>query len=183
MFYKDFTGGSDSKVSAYNAGDPGSIPGLGRSPGEGNDNPLQYSFLENPVDRGAWLATVHGVAKSRTRLSNFTTLLQPVSMLPSVSSRQFTQQPEVSFSRKDQKMSPLGSQPSSSATPHPRPHLRVQPWPGMPRTVCSPHPSLPPGGHHRPHPPLSLLALPRRPACHCSGLASGPASGCGWQLL
>ena len=54
MFYKDFTGGSDSKVSAYNAGDPGSIPGLGRSPGEGNDNPLQYSFLENPVDRGAW---------------------------------------------------------------------------------------------------------------------------------
>ena len=50
----DFPGGSDSKVSAYNAGDPGSIPGLGRSPGEGNDNPLQYSFLENPVDRGAW---------------------------------------------------------------------------------------------------------------------------------
>ena len=51
---KDFPGGSDSKASAYNAGDPGSIPGLGRSPGEGNGNPLQYSCLENPMDRGAW---------------------------------------------------------------------------------------------------------------------------------
>ena len=49
-----------------NAGDLGSIPGLGRSPGEGNGNPLQYSCLENPVDGGAWWATVHGVAKSRT---------------------------------------------------------------------------------------------------------------------
>ena len=45
---------SDGKVSAYNAGDPGSIPGLGRSPGEGNGNPLQYSCLENPMDGGAW---------------------------------------------------------------------------------------------------------------------------------
>ena len=62
----------DSKASAYNAGDPSSIPGSGRSPGEGNSNPLQYSCLENPVDRGAWRATVHGTAKSRTRLSNFT---------------------------------------------------------------------------------------------------------------
>ena len=67
-----FCGGSDSKVSAYNEGDPGSIPGLGRSPGEGNGNPLQYSCLENPMDGGAWLATVHGVAKSWTRLSDFT---------------------------------------------------------------------------------------------------------------
>ena len=50
----DFPGGSDGKASAYNAGDPGSIPGLGRSPGEGNGNPLQYSCLENPIDRGAW---------------------------------------------------------------------------------------------------------------------------------
>ena len=49
-----FPGGSDSKASAYNAGDPGSIPGLERSPGEGNGNPLQYSCLENPMDRGAW---------------------------------------------------------------------------------------------------------------------------------
>ena len=50
----DFPGGSDSKASAYNVGDPGSIPGLGRSPGEGNGNPLQYSSLENPMDREAW---------------------------------------------------------------------------------------------------------------------------------
>ena len=68
----DFLSGSDSKTAAYNARDPGSIPGLGRSPGEGNGNPLQYSCLENPIDREAWWATVHGVAKSRTRLSDFT---------------------------------------------------------------------------------------------------------------
>ena len=52
--YLGFPGGSDDKVSACNVGDPGSIPGLGRSPGEGNGNPLQCSFLENPMDRGAW---------------------------------------------------------------------------------------------------------------------------------
>ena len=51
--------------------DQGSIPALERSPEEGNGNPPQYSCLENPMDRGAWQATVHGVAKSRTRLSNF----------------------------------------------------------------------------------------------------------------
>ena len=56
-----FPGGSDSKESAYNVGDLGSIPGLGRSPGEGNGNPLQFSGLENPLDRGAWRATVRGV--------------------------------------------------------------------------------------------------------------------------
>ena len=50
----DFPGGSDGKASAYHAGDPGSIPGLGRSSGEGNGNPLQYSCLENPMDRGEW---------------------------------------------------------------------------------------------------------------------------------
>ena len=50
----NFSGGSDSKVSVYNAGDPDSIPGLGRSPGEGNGNPLQDYYLENPMDRGAW---------------------------------------------------------------------------------------------------------------------------------
>ena len=59
-------------MSACNVGDLDSIPGLGRSPGEGNGNLLQYSCLENPMDRGAWWATVHGVAKSWTRLSNFT---------------------------------------------------------------------------------------------------------------
>ena len=67
-----FPGGSDGKASVYNAGDPGSIPGLGRPPGEGNGNPLQDYCLENPIDRGAWSATVHGVTKSRTQLSDFT---------------------------------------------------------------------------------------------------------------
>ena len=69
---KDFPGGSDGKASAYNVGDLCSISGWGRSPGEGNGNPLLYSCLENPMDGGAWLATVHGVAKSRTQLNNFT---------------------------------------------------------------------------------------------------------------
>ena len=63
---------SEVKVSACNAGDMGPIPGLGRSPGEGNGNPLQYSCPENPMDGGACCATVHRVAKSQTRLSNFT---------------------------------------------------------------------------------------------------------------
>ena len=67
-----FPGGSEDKASACNVGDPGSIPGLGRSPGEGNGNPLQYSCQENPMDREVWRATVHGVAKSQTRLSDFT---------------------------------------------------------------------------------------------------------------
>ena len=61
-----FPGGSDSKESACNAGEPGLIPGSARSPGEGNGNPLQYSCLENPMDRGAWKATVHGVTKEST---------------------------------------------------------------------------------------------------------------------
>ena len=64
--------GSQVKASASNTGDLGSIPGSGRSPGEGNGNPLQYSCLENPMDGGAWWATVHGVAKSRTRLNDLT---------------------------------------------------------------------------------------------------------------
>ena len=67
-----FPGSSEVKASARNAGDLGSIPGLGRCPGEGNGNSLQYSCLENPMDGGAWWATVHGVAKSRTRLSDLT---------------------------------------------------------------------------------------------------------------
>ena len=61
-----FPGGSDGKESAYNAGDPGSMLGSGRSPGEGNDYPLQNSRLENSMDRGALWATVHGVKKSQT---------------------------------------------------------------------------------------------------------------------
>ena len=60
-----FPGGSEVKASACNAGDLGSIPGLGRFPGEGNGNPLLYSCLENPMDRGAWWATVHGSQRVR----------------------------------------------------------------------------------------------------------------------
>ena len=67
-----FPGGSEGKASACNARDPGSIPWSGRSPGEGNGNPLHYSCLENPMDGGAWWATVHGVAKFWTQLSDFT---------------------------------------------------------------------------------------------------------------
>ena len=65
-----FPGGSDNKESACNARDLGLIPGSGRSPGEGNGYPLQYSCLGNPMDRGAWRGTVLGVTKSQTRLSN-----------------------------------------------------------------------------------------------------------------
>ena len=65
-----FPGSSDGKESACNVGDLGSITGLGRSPGEWHGNPLQYSCLENPTDRGAWRATVHGVAESLTQLSH-----------------------------------------------------------------------------------------------------------------
>ena len=64
-----FPGASDSKESIYNAGDLGSVPGSGRSPGEGNGNPLQYSYLENSMDRGAGWATVQGVSKSQIQLS------------------------------------------------------------------------------------------------------------------
>ena len=66
----DFFGSSDGKESACNAGDLGLTPGSERSPGERYGNPLQYSCLKNSMDRGAWLATVHGVTKSRTRLSD-----------------------------------------------------------------------------------------------------------------
>ena len=72
------SGDSDSKESACNAVDPGLIPGLGRSPGEGNGNPLHYSHLENSVEGGAWQATVLGVAKCQTRLSTHTPALPGV---------------------------------------------------------------------------------------------------------
>ena len=68
----DSPGGSEGKATAYNAGDLSSIAGSGKSPGEGNGNPLQYSCLANSMDGGAWWATVHGVARSWTRLNNFT---------------------------------------------------------------------------------------------------------------
>ena len=66
---KGFPGGSEGKESACKAGDLGSIPGLGRFPGEENGNPLQYTCLENALDRGAWQAMVHGVTKNQTQLS------------------------------------------------------------------------------------------------------------------
>ena len=75
------TGGSEVEASACNAGDLGSIPGSGRSPQEGNGNPLQYSCLENPMDWRAWWATVHGVAKSWTRLCDFTFTFKPLQCL------------------------------------------------------------------------------------------------------
>ena len=65
-----FPGGSDGKGSAYNAGDLGSVPGSGRSPGAGKGNPLQYSSLENSTYKGAWWAIIHGVPKSWTQLSD-----------------------------------------------------------------------------------------------------------------
>ena len=77
-------GGPDSKESACNAGDQGSIPGLGRFPGEGNGYPLQYSFLENPMDRGAWWAAVHGVVKRWTQLSDYNLTFHEVPRRPRV---------------------------------------------------------------------------------------------------
>ena len=65
-YLSSYSGGSAGKESTCNVGDLGSIPGSGRSPGGGHGNPLQYSCLENPTDRGAWQATVHGVAKNQT---------------------------------------------------------------------------------------------------------------------
>ena len=65
--FRGFPGSSDGKESACNTGDLGSIPGLGRSPGGRHDNPLQYFYLENSMDRGTWQATVHGVTKSLTQ--------------------------------------------------------------------------------------------------------------------
>ena len=72
MFTMGFPGGSVLKNLPANLGNTGSIAGLGRASGEENENPLQYSCLDNPMDGGTWWATVHGVAKSRTRLNDFT---------------------------------------------------------------------------------------------------------------
>ena len=73
MTYRGFPECSEGKASAYNVGDPHSIPGLGRSPGEGNGNRFQYSSLGNPMDRGAWWAAVHGTTKeSNTTVRTYT---------------------------------------------------------------------------------------------------------------
>ena len=71
LFSCGLPGGSDDKDSGCNARNPGLIPGSGRFPREVNGNPFQYSCLENPMDRGGWQATVHGVTKSQTQLSDF----------------------------------------------------------------------------------------------------------------
>ena len=81
----NFLCSSVGKESACNAGDPGSNPGSGRSPGEGNGNPLQYSCLENPMDRGAWWAAVHGVSKSRTWLKWLSTAQILLKIIPFLS--------------------------------------------------------------------------------------------------
>ena len=91
----DFPGGTDCKEPTCQCGDvrvAGSIPGLGRSPGGGHGNPLQYSCLENPMDRGAWWATVHGVAQSWTRqkwlsVHSRTLLFKALFINPSLSSQ------------------------------------------------------------------------------------------------
>ena len=80
---RGFPHSSVGRESACNAGDPASIPGSGRSPGEGNGNPLQYSCLENPMDRGAWQTTVHGVARVGHNLAT-----KPPPILPTSSLRQ-----------------------------------------------------------------------------------------------
>ena len=74
---RDFPGGSDGKEYACNAGDPGSIPGLGRSPEERHGNPLQYSYLENSMDSRAWQATVYRVAKPRSTWADSQTSTEP----------------------------------------------------------------------------------------------------------
>ena len=93
MLQMDFPGGSDGKASAYNVGDLGSIPASGRSPTEGNGNPLQYSCLENPTHGGAWWAIVHGVAKSQTRPSNFTATAAAKSLQSCLTVQRYGQQP------------------------------------------------------------------------------------------
>ena len=85
-----FPGGFNGEESACNVGDPGSVPGLGRSPGEGNGNPLQYSCLENPMDREAWQATIHRVSKGWTRLSDFTFTLLGISAVQTGEVAKFT---------------------------------------------------------------------------------------------
>ena len=80
----DFPGSSDSKESACNVGNLGSIPGLERSPGGGNGNPFQYSCLENPMDRGAWWATVHGAQKVRNDGATLNQLNFYLYILPSI---------------------------------------------------------------------------------------------------
>ena len=82
MWLPQWLNSKESACNAGDSGDEGSIPESGRSPGGGNCNPLQHSGQENPTDKGAWWATVHGVAKSQTRLSTITSLLVKFLSLP-----------------------------------------------------------------------------------------------------
>ena len=91
-------GGSDGKESACTMGDGGSIPRSGRSPGEGNSNSLQYSCLENSMDRGAWWATVHGVTKNQTQVSELA-----LSLFPDLSSEQISSNFRFFFQQKKKK--------------------------------------------------------------------------------
>ena len=98
--YWGFSEGSEVKASACNAGDLGSIPGSGRSPGEGNGNPLQYSCLENPMDGGVWWAAVYGVAQSRTRLKQLSSSSSSVHMSIPISQFIPPPLPRMNFSLK-----------------------------------------------------------------------------------
>ena len=115
-----FPGGSEVKASACNVGDLGLSPGSGRSPGEGNGNPLQYSCMENPMDRGAWQATVHGVAKSWTQQSNFTFTFSRLIQWFLSASAQFSQ---FSLSVVSDPLRPHESQHARPPCPSPTPRV------------------------------------------------------------
>ena len=102
-----FPGSSEVKASAHNPGDLGSIPGLGRFPGEGTGNPLQYSCLENPMDRGAWWATVHRVAKSQTRLSDFSFTKRKVNPLSPINKQTNKKPSELNRNQKVESHQPI----------------------------------------------------------------------------
>ena len=125
-----FHGGSDGKASACNAGatgDAGSIPGSGRSPVEGLGNPLQYSCLENPMDRGAWWATVHGVTKSWTRMKRLS-----MHALPAVQETQVQ-----SLGREDPLEMEVANHSSIPVLENPRDRGAYRPWVHKRRTRLS----------------------------------------------
>ena len=107
MDHLGFPGGSDGKESACSVRDLGSIPGSGRSPGEEHGNALQYSCLENPMDRGAWQATVHGVAKSQTQLNHWHTYMDH--FFPNVAAKSLQSCPTL--------CDPIDGSPPGSAVP------------------------------------------------------------------
>ena len=110
-----FLGGSDGKEFTCNAGDPGSIPGSGRCPGGGQDNPLQYSCLENPMDGGAWKAAVRGVAKSRIRLSDFTFTFHFHALEKEMATHSSSLAWRISWTEKPNRLQFMGSQRARQA--------------------------------------------------------------------